>query len=275
MPNWHEIELPNTWPDAIDLKRPVNLVRFLALFFSKRRNKVVLPELLMGREQLPKYILQEFHNLPNGNYSNKIVGGYVRGFDISMLGKLTTIRKQLAKYFVGMSSVLDMGCGGGKMADSIRQQEVPDVWGLDASPYLLKHAARQFPDINFVHGLAEECSFPAERFCGISVFFVLHEIPPKQLKLVLNEMHRVLKPGGSLVICEPSNIQYQNGWWYMFKNHGFTGLYFKYLAHSVHEPYVQAWHKQNVTEVLAEHGFDCVISKQQMPFNLYMAKKAN
>ena len=32
-----------------------------------------------GKDTIPAYVLQEFHNLPNGNYSNSLMRGYIAG----------------------------------------------------------------------------------------------------------------------------------------------------------------------------------------------------
>src|SRR5690606_25206123 len=85
VPDWRSLELPDPWPDRLDLRRPRHLWQFLRCI-TGRRQRVQLPDNLPGRDALPKYVLQEFHNLPNGNYSKKVTRGYITGFDRVMLG---------------------------------------------------------------------------------------------------------------------------------------------------------------------------------------------
>lgn len=125
-----------------------------------------------GKELIPKYVLQEFHNVPNGNYSEHLSSGYIKEFNISMLGEAASARKEIAAHFIDMDSALDVGCSGGAMGAALVDAGVKEVWGLDPSPYLLKHASKSFSEIKFVQGIVELTGFPASRFDGISACFV-------------------------------------------------------------------------------------------------------
>src|SRR5258708_6920702 len=82
IPTACDAALLDAWPDALDLRRPRDLWRFFKKVILRRLAKVELPRGLPLNVQLPKYLLLEFHNLPNGNYSKKITHGYSRGFDV-------------------------------------------------------------------------------------------------------------------------------------------------------------------------------------------------
>ncbi len=271
--NWQDVQLPDTWVDQFDISRPLHLMRFFKCIFSKRA-RVQLPETLVGLEYIPKYALQEFHNLPNGNYSNSLTSGYIKGFDISMLNLVEPVRQQLAETLAGQKSVLDVGCAGGKTAAAIKQAGVPDVWGLDPSPYLLQHAAKTFADIHFVQGKAEETGFRDNRFDGISACFLFHEMPPKYADEALAEFSRILSSGGLLAIAEPSPIQYyENSWLKLFRDWGFSGVYFRILAHFVFEPFVESWHKRNINAWMESHGFEVLNDTDRCPIRTIIARK--
>ena len=68
---WAQLELPDAWPDALDLRRPRDLWRFLTKVLLRRLSRVRLPPDLPLNVALPEYLLLEFHNLPNGNYSKR------------------------------------------------------------------------------------------------------------------------------------------------------------------------------------------------------------
>ncbi|GGI77959.1 hypothetical protein GCM10007978_14530 [Shewanella hanedai] len=277
VPDWDNIELPKTWADEINFKTWTNVGRLWHSLFKKGNGRIELPDVfpdnLMGKELLPKYLQQEFHGIPNGNFSNNITRGYISAFDGTMLGKMKPVRKEMASWFDSAESVLDIGCAGGQMAAEVKAQGVVDVWGLDPSPYLLKHGAKANPEIKFVQGLAEDLQFSDKRFDGITVSFVFHEMPPKHIDRALSECHRVLDEGGLLAICEPSSIQFKDGWWPMFKGYGFTGFYFKWLAKHVYEPFVPAWHKQDITSLLNRHGFEVLVNRRGMPEHTILARK--
>jgi ubiquinone/menaquinone biosynthesis C-methylase UbiE len=271
VPDWINLNLPDTWPDEL-IASPLKAWRLFARTLGKRR-RVEVPDGMPGRESLPKYILQEFHSLPNGNYSKRITHGYITGFDRLMLGRMTHARTHIAAALHGCSAVLDVGCGGGRTAGLLRSNGAEDVWGLDPSPYLLQHAARAFPQVNFVQGIAEETGFPSARFDGVSACFLLHEIPPAYIEKALREFHRILRPNGLLAICEPSPIQLQLSPWRLLREDGFLGWYFWLLARMVHEPFVAAWHRRSPAQMLADAGFELMSDSNVMPVRHLLARR--
>lgn len=267
------MSLPDTWPDRLRLRNPHALWRIARGLLGWRRRRVQIPDDLPGRAALPKYLLQEFHNLPNGNYSKRFTRGYITGFDRVMLGHMRQARRRIAHYLRGCRAVLDVGSAGGRTAGALREAGVPEVWGLDASPYLLQHAARDFPEVRFVQGIAEQTGFGDGRFDGIAACFVLHEIPPRYIDRCLREFHRILEPGGLLAICEPSAQQLRHPIRRLWREQGLRGLYFRWLARCVHEPFLDAWHRRDATRMLADAGFELVADEQDMPVRHLFARK--
>jgi ubiquinone/menaquinone biosynthesis C-methylase UbiE len=271
VPDWINLNLPDTWPDEL-FASPLKGWRLIARTFGKRR-RVAVPHDMPGRDLLPKYILQEFHSLPNGNYSKRLTRGYITGFDRLMLGRMTPARTRIAQSLRECKAVLDVGCGGGRTAGMLKASGIDEVWGMDPSPYLLQHAARAFPNVSFVQGIAENTRFPAARFDGIAACFLLHEMPPAYIERALSEFHRILRPGGLLAICEPSAIQLQLSPWRLLRRDGLLGWYFWSLARLVHEPFVDAWHRRNATEMLAAAGFEVLDDAQEMPVRHLLARR--
>lgn len=272
MPDWSAVRLPDTWPDRLDLRSPINLCRFLARVLGPRRRPEI-PADMPGRELLPKYILQEFHNLPNGNYSKKITRGYITGFDRVMLGHMQRARRRLAEYLRGCRAALDVGSAGGRLAAELKAVGVPEVWGLDPSPYLLQHAARANPDVHFVQGVAERTGFPDQRFDGVAACFLFHEIPPRYIEQSLREFYRILRPGGLLAICEPSALNFRRDFRQWLGRGGLRKLYFYLLARIVHEPFIEAWHRHDAIASLTAAGFEVVLDEQAVPLRFLFARK--
>lgn len=276
-PDWSAITLPDTWPDSLNLRRPRDLW-LLVCHALVGKKPVQLPDDMLGADNIPKYILQEFHNLPNGNYSRRFTRGYITGFNHVMLGELNKSHSQIARQLAGNpaiknGSVLDVGCGGGGLAGALQNAGIRDVWGLDASPYLLKHAAHDWPGIHFLQGIAENTGFADARFDAITACFLLHEIPPRYIAQCLGEWARILKPGGLLAFCEPSPVQLQQNFMALWRNYGWRGIYFHALARFIHEPFLAAWHKQDVPALLQQHGFELVQHELGMPMRHVLARK--
>src|SRR5207249_11302856 len=113
------------WPDTHRLRDFVRLARSPL----PKLRRVELPPGLPGAGILPRYLLREFHNLPNGYYSRRISTGYARAFDVVMLGTLRRARRRMVQRLAHLRSVLDVGCGAGQLAGALERAGVPDVWG--------------------------------------------------------------------------------------------------------------------------------------------------
>jgi ubiquinone/menaquinone biosynthesis C-methylase UbiE len=246
------------------------LVRSLA---GKHVRRVQLPAGMPGLGRLPKYLFQEFHHLPNGNYSKTITRGYANGFNKAMLGTLQVARAEIARRLAGNRRVLDIGCGAGHLTGALQAAGLADVWALDPSPYLLQHAARDYPGARFEQGVIEDSGLPSVSFDGAGACFVLHEIPPRQADAALRELRRVLKPGARLVLVEPSPVQVRLSYGQMWRRYGWRGWYFRMLALRTHEPFVPAWHKKDVAAWFTANGFTLIDDVDRMPWRLLEAKR--
>jgi ubiquinone/menaquinone biosynthesis C-methylase UbiE len=276
--DWANVTLPDAWPDALNLKNPRDLWQFMQCALGKKREPVQLPEGLIGSENIPKYILQEFHGLPNGNYSRRFTRGYITGFNRSMLGEInkshTAMAQQLSRYSeIRQGCVLDVGCGGGGLASKLQQAGIKQIYGLDPSPYLLQHAARDWPNIQFVQGVAEKTYFSDAQFNAITACFLLHEIPPRYITQCLQEWSRILKPNGLVSICEPSPEQWKKSLLQLTREYGWRGFYFGCLAAHVYEPFLAAWHQQDITSQLKTLGFEVIEHTVGMPMRYILARK--
>jgi len=270
---WSEIELPDTWTDREGVGWR-GACRLLLSAFDGRHSRVELPEALPLSVEIPRYALQEFHNVPNGNYSNGLTRGYTTGFDLAMLGTMGPARGGMARSLAGCDAVLDVGCGGGASTEALVEQDIGEVWGLDPSPYLLRHAHLRVPHARFVQGLAEDTGFEDERFDGVACCFVFHEIPPPAADRALDELARILRAGGRLAIVEPSPEQYRLGALRLALRHGPRAVYFRLLARALYEPFVDAWHRRDTHAWLAERGFEVLEDRAGIPVRTILCRRA-
>jgi ubiquinone/menaquinone biosynthesis C-methylase UbiE len=269
--DWAARELPDTW---LDLARPRGLRNLweLALRLVTRRPRPVrLPEGMPGRERLPGYLLQEFHQLPNGNFSKTMTGAYAVGFDRVMLGVLVEARALMAERLAECARVLDVGAGAGHVAAALRRRGVPDVWALEPSPYLLQQAARETPGLTCVQAVIEESGLPDRHFDGAAACFVFHEMPREAADRALAELRRILRPGGRLVIVEPSAQQAREPLLAMWRRHGWRGAYFRLLARGAFEPFLDEWHDRDHAAWLGRHGFRVEEDRDCMPWRMLPA----
>jgi SAM-dependent methyltransferase len=100
----------------------------------------------------------------------------------------------------GRGEVCDMGCGPGHVARYIRDAGAT-VFGLDLSPRMLEQARQFNPDIPFREGNMMALDLPDGTLAGIAAFYAIVNIPKASLPLVFQEMERVLRPGGLLLLA--------------------------------------------------------------------------
>jgi len=109
--------------------------------------------------------------------------------------------------------VVDIGCGTGASSRALRKVwPEAKVMALDTSSEMLRVArtlgyadTKANPEgdaIEFVNGNAEYTGLRSHDFDVVSVMFLLHEAPQSGRKSILAEAKRLLKPGGTLVICD-------------------------------------------------------------------------
>ncbi len=107
------------------------------------------------------------------------------------------------------ASALDLCCGTGDWTYALAQQSgrAGKVIGLDFSENMLsvakeKHDYQIQPQLSFIHGNAMELPFESNTFDYVTIGFGLRNVPDYQQ--TLNEMARVVKPGGKVVCLETS-----------------------------------------------------------------------
>jgi ubiquinone/menaquinone biosynthesis C-methylase UbiE len=99
------------------------------------------------------------------------------------------------------TQVLDLCCGSGQTTQFLVQRS-RYVTGLDASPLSIKRAKRNVPEAEYVEAFAEKMPFPAEQFDVVHTSAAMHEMASEQLRQILQEAYRVLKPEGYLALVD-------------------------------------------------------------------------
>ncbi|MFL6043642.1 MAG: class I SAM-dependent methyltransferase [Propionibacteriaceae bacterium] len=104
--------------------------------------------------------------------------------------------------------VLDVGCGPGRLAMIFAERVLPggSVHGIDPSPEMIKlattRAQKDGIPISFQVAFAQQLPFPDATFDALSCTLALHHVAEDDQRAAVEEMYRVLKPGGRLLIAE-------------------------------------------------------------------------
>jgi SAM-dependent methyltransferase len=138
-------------------------------------------------------------NLQEG-YS-KVAGEYARRIYDELRHKPLDrqLLDQFAQQVRGLGPVCDLGCGPGQVARYLSDLGLP-VFGLDLSDGMLAEARRLNPDLDFMRGNMLQLDINDEAWGGIVAFYSLIHAPREQLGAALQELWRVLRPGGLLLL---------------------------------------------------------------------------
>jgi ubiquinone/menaquinone biosynthesis C-methylase UbiE len=95
-------------------------------------------------------------------------------------------------------NLLDIGCGTGLFVEKyIRNGGT--ATGLDISGKMVAKARHRCPDCEFIVGTGEKLPFTDGSFDAVSSVLVFSYV--RDPVSLLNEVHRVLEPGGSVALC--------------------------------------------------------------------------
>lgn len=95
--------------------------------------------------------------------------------------------------------VLDAGCGAGRMSRYLAGRDVA-VEGVDLSPGMVARARRDHPDITFSVGSIADLPYRAGSFDGVMLWYSTIHTPPPDQPRIYQEVRRVLRPGGHLLV---------------------------------------------------------------------------
>lgn len=99
----------------------------------------------------------------------------------------------------GGGPVGDLGCGPGLTTGHLHELGL-DAFGVDLSPEMIALARRAHPDLRFAEGSMTDLDLADGTLAGILAWYSVIHTPPELLPVVLAEFHRVLAPGGHLLL---------------------------------------------------------------------------
>ena len=136
---------------------------------------------------------------------------YDMGMNILFMGKRRKLDEKaiLLAEIKPVDKVLDVGCGTGNLAIAVKKLagDKGEVFGIDPAAEMIEFAsnkARKIKlDIKFRIGAIENIPFPDNSFDVVLSTLMIHHLPGDELKLKgFSEIHRVLKPGGILLVVD-------------------------------------------------------------------------
>lgn len=97
---------------------------------------------------------------------------------------------------------LDFGCFDGRFLASLRPKGIVRRVGADVSLDAIRQARAQVADVEFVHlEKTTPLPFDDETFTSVTILDVLEHVYEQEA--LLGELHRVMAPGGRLIVTTP------------------------------------------------------------------------
>ncbi|GAA0486902.1 class I SAM-dependent methyltransferase [Streptomyces sp. NPDC046215] len=100
----------------------------------------------------------------------------------------------------GAGPVADLGCGPGKVTAHLHDLGLP-VFGIDLSPRMVALAREAHPAVRFDEGSLLDLDLPDGTLGGVVAWYSIIHLPEERLPEAVAEFHRVLAPGGHLLLA--------------------------------------------------------------------------
>jgi len=145
------------------------------------------------------------------------------------------------------ASVLDVGCGDGRLATELERAGAR-VAGADPSRIAIERARAALPGARFEQiGAAGRLPFDDSRFDAVTCIHVMQHVDDTQL--ILSEMRRVLRPGGTLAVAVPNNGR-------VYRTVASAAAFER--LHDPLQPVVRFYTDRSLARLLEAFGFDHV-----------------
>ncbi|WP_283138514.1 class I SAM-dependent DNA methyltransferase [Rhizohabitans arisaemae] len=116
-------------------------------------------------------------------------------FERAMLGTFAELIQA-----AGGGPVAEVGCGPGRVTDHLNSLGL-DVFGVDLSPAMVDLARKLYPDLRFDVGSMTDLDVSDGTLTGLVAWYSIIHPLPQRLPAVFAEFHRVLAPGGHLLVA--------------------------------------------------------------------------
>jgi|SRR5882724_8110922 len=134
----------------------------------------------------------------------------------------------------GAGPVADIGCGPGRITAHLHRIGL-DAFGVDLSPAMIDLARRDHPGLRFEVGSMTGLDLPDGSLAGVLAWFSLIHVPDDEAPTVLAEFHRVLRPGGIVL------LGFHSGDGSRLKTQGYGGHPMNVYVHRRRPSRVAAW----------------------------------
>lgn len=208
-------------------------------------------------EGYPHYYRRTFHWQTDGYLSHHSALLYDLSVEFLFIGCADVMRRQALAEVARKAPprplrVLDVGAGTGRfLAQAALSLPGARLAGIELSPWYARFAEGEWAadprlrGLRMVVGNAEALPFADASFDVVTSIFMLHELPRRVRRTVLAEVHRVLAPGGLLVLEDAAQP----------RDSAPLAPALRQFSVDMHEPFFMDYQADDLEELLAECGF--------------------
>ena len=277
-PKQHLFE--DSWQDFFQFY-PQYLLELPNVWERRREGRVQEFDSSIDTNGYPSYYLQNFHYQTNGYLSDRSANLYDLQVEILFGGAADAMRRRvLAPLKAGLQAefaaiaprqlrVLDVACGTGRTLLGLRAA-FPEVslYGTDLSPAYLRKASQTLGELpgelpQLLQANAEQLPYIDEHFHAVTCVFAFHELPAPARQNVIDEIARVLQPGGTFVICDSIQADDAPELEAMMVN--FSAVF--------HEPYYRHYMSDDLDARLSAAGLELVRTESHFASKYWIARK--
>lgn len=225
----------------------------------------------------PRYYLQNFHYQTDGWLSDHSAKIYDTQVETLFTGAADAMRRQalvpLRAATKGRDQrklhLLDLACGTGRFLARVKENYPRlNVTGLDLSAAYLAEAKRTLAawrGCAFLEANAEHVPLENASQDVISCIYLFHELPPRIRRIVVSEIARLLKPGGTLIFQDAL----QTG-----DREDYDGL-LEFFPVGFHEPYFSSYLTEDFASLFRAQGLEWQTTTPAFLSKVMVFKKIN
>ncbi len=137
----------------------------------------------------------------------------------TLVGPATVVLRKIVLKMILLKKgmrILEVGCGTG-LNLKLYQEEGCEIYGIDLSPSMVNAASKKLGEQADIRvGDASQMPYQDNSFDLVVGMFTLHEMPGSIRLPVINEMARVIKMDGHLLLVDfhPGPVRFPKGWLY-------------------------------------------------------------
>ena len=230
----------------------------------------------VDKQRFPAYYRRTFHWQTDGYFSEHSAELYELGVELLFRGTADVMRRQiippitrLARAAGGAARIklLDVACGTGRTLHQLASAHpAMRLWGVDLSPAYVRLARRRLAHVDEVSLAvenAEQLPFADATFDVATSVYLFHELPRHARRNVVRELHRVVRPGGLVVLEDSAQIAESPK----------LETVLRQFPRDFHEPFYAHYLEDDLAAMLAARGFELAAVEPHLVAKVVVARR--